>query len=372
MSGGDRIFIELSKKWMKHGYQVHFLLCKEGYYLCKANATKGTYHIISWSSVGRLGVIYSYFLRILEASISLKPIKNGSVVYSSSDFLTDVIPALLMKMRNKNIVWSSGLYLLFPNPFKGRLKISLRNLTYYLSQRVSIFIMKKYADIVFVLNNEDKRYMERCGVISQKVKVISGGVDFEIVKSIKSKHNKAYDACFVGRFHWQKGLLDLIDVWERICKRGSFKLAVIGWGSQEWHDMLEREISRRSLISNIKLLGFLDGEEKFQVLKSSKFFVFPSYLESWGLAVCEAMACGLPVVAYDLPIYRELYKKGIIRVPIGDVDRFTMAVMNLLENRNLCTRLGEEALEVASRYAWDNVADQTLEHFRKALNSLNY
>jgi len=69
---------------------------------------------------------------------------------------------------------------------------------------------------------------------------------------------------------------------------------------------------------------------EFQVLKSSKIFILPSYNESWALVVCEAMACGLPVVAYDLPVFEEVYKKGMILIPIGDIDKFAGAILKLL------------------------------------------
>ena len=47
----------------------------------------------------------------------------------------------------------------------------------------------------------------------------------------------------------------------------------------------------------------ISGKDALSVVKSVLVFVFPSHEEGWGIAICEAMACGLAVVAYDLPAY---------------------------------------------------------------------
>ena len=60
------------------------------------------------------------------------------------------------------------------------------------------------------------------------------------------------------------------------------------------------------------------GGEKIKILKQSRLFVLPSFYESWGMVAAEAMAAGLPVVAYSLPVYQDLFSKGINQVKIGD------------------------------------------------------
>jgi len=367
MGGGDRIFIELSKRWATQGHQIHLLVCKEGYSLCKFNDVKGTYHIISRSSINKLGVILSYFLRTFEAFVSPKPVKEGSIIYSSSDFLTDILPALLMKKNGRKIKWVSGFYLIAPNPFKKEDRFTLRSLTYYLSQRFAILLMGKYVDMVFVLNSDDKKYLERFK-LAGRVKVIRGGVDIGYISSIKPRSEKTYDACFVGRLHQQKGLPDLIDIWERIReKKKDAKLAIIGWGSQKWQSSLLDNIAKRGLNSNIDFLGFLNGEEKFQILKSSKVFMLPSYRESWAIAVCEAMASGLPVIAYDLPAFKETYQGGIIRIQVKDIDGFANAALKLFEDNKLYAKLQTEALEVAAKYDWNRIAIETLQCFEEIM-----
>jgi len=56
----------------------------------------------------------------------------------------------------------------------------------------------------------------------------------------------------------------------------------------------------------VDLLGFRQGAEKVRLLKNAGCFCMPSHYESFGQVAVEAMACGLPVVAYDLAIYDEI------------------------------------------------------------------
>lgn len=61
--------------------------------------------------------------------------------------------------------------------------------------------------------------------------------------------------------------------------------------------------------NHITMLESVPDDYLYSLLKSSKVFVFPSHEEGWGIAVCEAMAAGLPIVAYDLAPFREFFPR---------------------------------------------------------------
>ena len=118
-------------------------------------------------------------------------------------------------------------------------------------------------------------------------------------------------------------------------------------------------IKEENLDLNVFMLSLI-GKDALGIVKSSKVFVFPSHEEGWGIAICEAMACGLPVVAYDLPVYREIFKQGIATVPLKDFKRFSEEVINLLENYEERLILGKKARSQATLYDWDSVAAREL------------
>jgi len=96
--------------------------------------------------------------------------------------------------------------------------------------------------------------------------------------------------------------------------------------------------------------------EKYRILKQSKIFVFPSYLESFGQAMCEAMACKLPVVAYELPTYKEWYGNTMYTVPLGDVSSLEDATLSLLKDKKLREEIGNKGMKVVKKYSWQKVA----------------
>jgi len=120
---------------------------------------------------------------------------------------------------------------------------------------------------------------------------------------------------------------------------------------------IKNKLNNHGLQQSVCMLGFLSDNEAYRVLKSSKVFVFPSYEEGWGIAICEAMALGLPVVAYDLPAY-EVFRDAITRISVGDIRAFSEAVLKLLSHESSRIKLAKKATEVASRFEWDKITEE--------------
>jgi len=167
----------------------------------------------------------------------------------------------------------------------------------------------------------------------------------------------SYDLVWCGRFHAQKGLDQIPEIVELLKERKpDIRLAVIGSGAP-WEERLRREIERRGLQRNIELKGFLEGPEKFAVFKSARIFLMTSLYESFGQVILEAMKCGLPVVAYDLPVY-EVFKAGIIRVDPLDNAGMCAEILGLLSNDDNYAALAEAAIHFAQQFSWSITADE--------------
>jgi glycosyltransferase involved in cell wall biosynthesis len=367
MDGGTRIFIETAKRWVNKGHVMDLLTTRENYDAClHYGLSKVNFNLISSNKgLGNLYLIYlSRMLRACVWTFSVRvPRYEKVVIYSGSDFWPDSIPAWVLKMRFRHAKWVAPFYLFASNPFSKDSPYKgarwLRGLFYYLSQMPVYGLIRRYADMVWVTSEPDRWRFIDSRLSSEKVVAVRGGVDVKTPASIPEPAKKRFDAVFIGRFHPQKGVLELVDIWRFVCeKRKSAMLAVIGVGDLEVE--LRKKISTNGLENNIVLFGFKDGVEKLKIFKDSKVVVHPATYDSGGMAACEAMACGLPGVSFDLPALKTYYPKGMIKTRCFDLKSFAGNILKLLNDEKLYEMTASEALEWAKEWAWDQRAEELL------------
>lgn len=227
-------------------------------------------------------------------------------------------------------------------------------------------MIKHFADLVMVVSSQVKSQCVKLGIQEQKVAITMNGINIDYITKIPPSKVR-YAACFLGRIYPLKGIFDLVTIWKEVCSKfPDAKLAIIGEGARKYEDMLRDRIKMNELSGNVILKGYLSENEKYATLKSSGLFIFPSYEEGWGIAVCEAMACGLPVVAYDLPAYK-VFRDSLVKIPLGDKKVFSQQVVGLLSSKILRAEMGEKVKRIAKQFDWRSVAMQELHIFNSLL-----
>lgn len=369
-SGGDTRFVEIMKRLCKSGsLDLTVVTSEMGKNFCTGRGLNADFKITTRESKieNRADVIILlFFNRILHSlKLSLKT-KNNTVLYSAYQFLPDVLPVYILKQRKK-VPWVQTLYHLVPPPTQ-RDGPFLRNLFAFSEQKIAFELIKRHADLIFVLNTMVKNQLVKVGFSKNRIHVVGAGVDLSQIDKIQRSQGARYDACFLGRLHPSKGIFDLPEIWKLVVnKKKDAKLAIIYVGSKKIESALTNRIKENNMDSSISMLS-VTGKDALSVVKSSSVFVFPSHEEGWGIAICEAMACGLPVVAYDLPAYREIYKQSIVTVPLKDVKSFSNAVVSLLEDNAKRSMLSEKGRLQVTIYDWEIVSTRELSLMRKALS----
>ncbi len=351
ISGGDLHFIEVAKRI--ESFKKVVITSLLGKNICESKNLEAQY--VTTSREQHFGNVYlTYLKRLFKLPfLGLRP-DSGDVLYATSDFLPDVLPACLLRFRKRDTLRVCCIFHLIPH-YRERSGAIINNFISYKVQGVSHFLIRKQADIIMVDNLLLKDLLVQKGFPAEKVMVTSMGVDKALIDSVPDSKEKMYDASFLARMHVSKGIFDLVKIWKSIVKdHRDAKLVMIGDGPsmRDLKDM----ISKNDLEANIKLLGFLDERRALETLKASRVFLFPSHEEGWGIAICEAMACGLPVIAYDLPVYKEVFRQGMVRIPKGDVNKFADSVKDLFSEDKKYEELSRAAKDTASRYNWDEVA----------------
>ncbi|BAD85912.1 glycosyltransferase, family 4 [Thermococcus kodakarensis KOD1] len=359
ISGGDIRWIEIAKKWQEMGIEIHVLTQDAGIELCKRVGLTAEFHRMKMPSEYS---IRGYLLRALNSfRIPQELMRFEGIIYASTEHWYDVIPGALIKRKNPQNRFAIVAHWVAPLIRKGTSAIN--SILFYINQRVGYFVGKRYSDVFLAVSKPTGNDLKRIGIPESKIRVVEAGVDYERIRQISSKiKEKQFDGVFMKRFDGTKGVFDVVEIWEHVVSEiPDAKLILIGHGTKTNVNKLERMIKDKKLEENVKILGpIYDFEEKFKTLAKSKVFLLPSYEENWAIVIGEAMAAGLPVVCYDLPEIRPIWKDNVIWIPRGNKKEFAKKVVELLENENVGKRVGENGARFVKRYDWRKIAGKEL------------
>ncbi len=203
--------------------------------------------------------------------------------------------------------------------------------------------------------------------VSEQAKLSAGRwvpYDFEVIPNgvlippDADPGNRENTIVFIGRHDPRKGMPVLLRAWPTVHRRTGARLRLVGADPLAVQLLLARH---RVPSEGIDVLGFLPQEELTRELSRAKVLAAPSTgMESFGMVLTRAFACGVPVVASDIPGYRAVMtdESGVL-FPAGDADALAEALGNLLEDEPRRRALGEHARRLAvERYSWGTIAER--------------
>jgi glycosyltransferase involved in cell wall biosynthesis len=374
LSGGDAFVLNVAKRWAAWGVPVTVFTTSEGLDRVREVGVSGAEICKVASGPARYSISLGYLVRSLALAWACfratRRYGPGTVVVSATPFAPDALGALAARVAGASWVlcwrleipppWIRYEHVNDPTP-RARLP-RLGQALSYASQSVCLRLFKRTGLLLIVANEAMRARAEARGIPLSRVQVGRLGVDVrEVTASLDEPEAEAFDAVFLGRFHPQKGLDDLPEIWRRVKSRmPTARLAIVGGGNP----VIERRL--RSALAQIpeagaSFVGVLEGEQKYRVLSKAKVLLFPSYYESVGHVVLEAMACRLPVIGYDIPSSRQHFGDAIVLVPIGAPARLADALLELLSDEGLRQAYVRRGLDVARRCDWEGVARGVLE-----------
>ena len=205
------------------------------------------------------------------------------------------------------------------------------------------------------------------------IRVIPNGVDTTEFRVLPSERQRLrtelgfseFDVVlgFIGRLHTTKGIPLLLDVFDQLHREDPrLKLLLAGPGP------LRAAIEGRARASSgaVKLLEPRPFDKVAPLLNALDVFAFPSRGEAFGISLLEAMACGLPSVAFGRWGVKELVNDGETGLLADSPVEFSEKLRRLTSDRTLRERLGQAALRsVEERFSWPRVAAETVAFYRE-------
>lgn len=155
-----------------------------------------------------------------------------------------------------------------------------------------------HADLLHATSAEESDTLRALG-LRQPIAVIPNGIDLT-AESAQPASRPTLAAprrlLYLGRLHPKKGLENLLRAWARL-DRGGWRLSIAGIDEAGHQARLVALANELAVHDTVDFPGPQIGEDKRRFLGAGDAFVHPSFSENFGIAVAEAMAAGLPVVA---------------------------------------------------------------------------
>ncbi len=171
-------------------------------------------------------------------------------------------------------------------------------------------------------------------------------------KRPKSKSDKhRLHVLYLGHIGKEKGSFDLLSAAKTVLKLEHDVIFEFVGQEQKAGDIdkLSAQIVDAGLEQNIRISPAVSGAEKIKLFASADIFVYPSYHEGMPMAVIEALACGLPIVATRVGGIPDLVFPGLngFLVSAGKPDHLANAIQQLIGNSQLRHSMQAASLRLA-------------------------
>jgi glycosyltransferase involved in cell wall biosynthesis len=233
------------------------------------------------------------------------------------------------------------------------------------------------ADLVLTPSDFVARRLRTQGV-GRPIEVIPTGIDLERFQPgdrAAARQTLGLDQdervlLYVGRLDREKNLDFLVDAVAHV-RTPRLRLLLVGRGTQA--AMLRRAAAARGLGDRVEFRGGAPPESLPAYYRAADAFVFASTTETQGLAVLEAMACGLPVVAVRASGIEEAVTDGVSGLLVlEDAEAFAAAVDQILADSDLGAKLAIGGREAASAFGSTALAERLVTAYQRARGGLGW
>lgn len=212
----------------------------------------------------------------------------------------------------------------------------------------------RMANRVFVLNEKSRSYLEAIGC--GNVRIIPNFIEPEAIAEDHVIRKRIEKIIYVGHVRRTKGFFELLKAAERL---SDIVFQVVG--------PVCEDISGADVPANVCMLGVKPKDEVLKLLGDADVFLFPSYTEGFSIALLEAMASGLPIIATDVGANRDMIEEhgGVIIAKV-DPEAIVQAV-DQLKMADVREKMSAwNILKVQNSYLLKNIIEELLAIYKKS------
>jgi len=238
-----------------------------------------------------------------------------------------------------------------------------------IKKRIAHFLYEdanfKYASLWRALTGREADQIRAQGIVAPII-VSSNGIDvsdYDLVAPLRQARKSTggiRNLLFLGRLHPKKGLPLLVEAWRQLPgqARSGWRVVIAGPDELGHRAQLQSLIKTYGLERDFEFIGPVSGARKLEVLADSDAFILPSHSEGFSIAILEALACRLPVLATDACNFPEVATLGGGWCMAAELGPLTAALAALIgESGDGLSQRGERGRAlVESRYSWARIA----------------
>lgn len=255
--------------------------------------------------------------------------------------------------------------------FPGKKK---RNLLHRIGYRLVLKVALQQSSRIISVSEETKKEISHFfpKISSKKIVTIPNGVNAKKFKNPNpekvSIFRQQYGDFFLIAGVWRehKNVIGAISAFELYKKHGGKGNLVITGRPDPFYPEVPKAVRNSKYSKNIFLTGFIPAEDIPSILSASLALIFPSFAEGFGLPLLEAMAAGIPPIASDIPVFREVAHDAALFFDPKDPESIALEMVEVLREKTRKDLL-EKGEKRVKCFSWEKAAGATAKCFEKLL-----
>jgi glycosyltransferase involved in cell wall biosynthesis len=254
--------------------------------------------------------------------------------------------------------------------------VALEKLSAKIAFPIAFYLLKRRAHNIgdFIAHTElEKKWLEDKGIPSGKVSIVRFPAIPEKLLSYYSRFTCSDEnyMLFLGRITWVKGVHILIKAFKYVKSiEPNLKLKLAGPSDPRYEKYLRDLVEKLRLESSVEFLGPIHGNEKYHIIKCSRFLVLPSLKEYTPGVLLEAQSLGVPVIATKVGAVPEMVlnrKTGLLVRP-NDTYELAKSIETLIVNEDLRRSFSEQAREWVKNFTLESAVTELEKVYSRTLS----
>jgi glycosyltransferase involved in cell wall biosynthesis len=365
--GGSRVQLELAEEWRGMGHHIEKFDYTDAF-------PRSNPSILTGLTRPSFSVKAKAFVRANAHRFDIIDAHQGNLPFSKAE----------LNFKGLLVARSVGLYALYEKFFKierqqfpqKSLKIRLYNSLFRWRQTREFPLYPRSlqaCDLINLPNRDELAYVGDVLGMGDKAFVFPFGLSKQRQANFAKARQPAKlrlakpVIAFIGTWSPRKGSRDWKEIIQRVRQQmPNVHFRFLGTGLSIKAVLADLEGQEEA----VEIIPHYDSTELPGLLSDVTVGAFPSYIEGFGFAILEKLACGIPTIAYDVPGPRETlgHFDDSFRVTTGDIQQFSQRLVELLQQEETTySRLSQHCVEVAQKFSWDRIAKETLAVYSKYL-----